>query len=165
MPLILNSLIPLTDLSLYYCESLPFNSVTLTGLVVGLIKKYWDCYVKVGEAYKQGKDEIIELTIKDETPERRQLLVENYEENFNEPGLIVQNLLARDDETLAEDVETLIGFSLREGFDLQSLNIGEITMLLIAVIEVNMDFFEQNLEKLSLLKRKPVVAKALKAGE
>ena len=33
MPLILNSLIPLTDLSLYYCESLPFNSVTLTGLV------------------------------------------------------------------------------------------------------------------------------------
>ena len=59
--------------------------------VVSLIKKYWDCYVKVGEAYKQGKDEIIELTIKDETPERRQLLTENYEENFNEPGLIVQN--------------------------------------------------------------------------
>ncbi len=34
LPSIINSWIPLTEISLNYCESLPFNSVTLTGLVL-----------------------------------------------------------------------------------------------------------------------------------
>ena len=133
--------------------------------VIGLVKKYWDCYLQVNESYAQGKDEIIQETINDESPRRRQLLIENYEDNFSEVGLLVQNVLNSDKDNLAEDVATLISFCLREEFDLESLNIGEITVLLIAAIEINMDFFAQNLKKLELLKEKKVKQAVKKTGE
>ena len=133
--------------------------------VIGLVQKYWDCYLQVGESYSEGKDKIIEETINDETPLRKQLLIENYDDNFNEVGLIVQNLFQSDEDSIAEDVATLISFCLREDFDLESLNIGEITVLLIAAIEINMDFFEQNLKKLKLLKEKKVKQAVKKTGE
>ncbi len=133
--------------------------------VIGLVKKYWDCYLQVGKSYSEGKDKIIEETINDETAYRKQLLIENYDENFNEVGLIVQNVFQSGHDSIAEDVATLIGFCLREDFDLESLNIGEITVLLVAAIEINMDFFGQNLNKLELLKEQKVKQAIPKTGE
>ena len=133
--------------------------------VIDLVKKYWDCYLQVNEIYAQGKEEIIQDTINDESPNRRQLLIENYEDNFNEIGLLVQNILNSGKDNLAEDVATLISFCLREEFDLEDLNIGEITVLLIAAIEINMDFFEQNLKKLELLKEQKGKKPMKKDGE
>ncbi|MGK7895897.1 MAG: hypothetical protein AB4372_20355, partial [Xenococcus sp. (in: cyanobacteria)] len=113
--------------------------------VIDLVKKYWDCYLKVQEIRKEAIDNIIEETIEDKNSLRKKLLIENYDENFNEVGLLVNNIFQSDKDDLAQDVATLISFCLWEEYDLENLNIGEITVLLIAAIEINMDFFEQNL--------------------
>ena len=133
--------------------------------VIKLVKKYWDCYLQVQEVRKKAIDKIIQETIEDEEPLRRQLLIENYDDNFNEIGLLVNNLLQSDEDNLAQDIATLISFCLWEEFDLENLNIGEITVLLIAAIEINMDFFDQNLSKLELLQKEEVTQIGKKTGE
>ena len=60
------------------------------------------------------------------------------------------------DSQLGDNIGKMIGFCCREEVDLNQFHWGEVGALLAAAIEVNMDFFAQNAQKIPLLKTEKV---------
>jgi|GEM_PF-5650988 len=117
--------------------------------VIEIIKRYWGCYKAVRDDYNKKVEEIIDLTAEDEDKERRINLLDKLDATYEEIPQIVQNVFNDASETVADDIQILIEFCLREVLDFDSLHLGEITCLVAAVIEVNSDFFMENMEKIT----------------
>ncbi len=130
---------------------------------IQLINKYWGCYQKTKDEYDNQINSIIHETKEDENHQKRKLLIETLDSQFNEIGSIVKNILESNQENLAEDIEKVVKFCLREALDFASLNLGEVTCLLTSAIEVNMDFFEENLKNSELFE--PINQEIPKSGE
>ena len=120
---------------------------------IELINKYWSCYEKTRNEYAEAYNKIIQETKEDKEDSKRELLIETLNAQFNEIGSIVKNILESNKENLAEDIEKVIKFCLHENIDFSALHFGEVACLLTGAIEVNMDFFEQNLKNSSLFKQ------------
>ena len=123
---------------------------------IAIINKYYECYRKVALDYK-SKVEAIYNTDLDE--EKRELKLQLLDENFDEIGSIVQNVMNTQDSQLGDNIAKMIGFCCREEVDLNQFHWGEVGALLAAAIEVNMDFFAQNAKKIPLLKTEKVKPK------
>ena len=130
-----------------------------------LVNKYWSCYQKTKDDFRGKFDNIIETTKEDKDSSRRKLLIELLNKDFNEIGSLVKNILESNQAELASDIEKIIGFCLKEKVEFSLLNFGEVASLLTAAIEVNMDFFEQNLKNSTLFKQEKNKQEEAKDGE
>ena len=120
---------------------------------IKIVNRYWGCYEKVAQEYNQLILDIDVETQNDEDDTRKQILVKNLNKQFNEIGKTIKNILQSDEQELHNDIQKIIKFCLKDReLDFDDLNFGEVTCLLTAAIEVNMDFFEENLNKLELFK-------------
>ena len=123
---------------------------------IAIINKYYECYKKVDQDYKQQLQAIYDSDLDEE---KRELKLKLLDENFDEIGSIVQNIMNTQDSQLGDNIAKMIGFCCREEVDLNQFHWGEVGALLAAAIEVNMDFFAQNAQKIPLLKTEKVKPK------
>lgn len=118
--------------------------------VIEIVKRYWDCYQKVMDDYKQQVEKIIEQTKDDTDKQRRIDLLTKLKLTYEEVPKIIENIFNSSSETVVDDVQSLIQFCLKDELDFDNLHIGEITCLFTAVIQVNTDFFTQNMPKMGV---------------
>ena len=118
---------------------------------IDLINKYWVCYEKTRNEYTEEFNKIIQETKEDKDDSKRELLIKTLKAQFNEIASLVKNILESNKDNLGEDIEKIIRFCLHENIDFASLHFGEVACLLAGAIEVNMDFFDQNLKNSTLL--------------
>ena len=133
---------------------------------ISIINKYYGCYSKVQEKYNNEVQSILGNADYDAKTQKAKL---NYLANsFDEVGQIVRNVMTQNghlthlgepqvacphDSSLGGDIARMIGFCCRQEIDLNELHWGEVGILLAGAIEVNMDFFSQNEDKITILKR------------
>lgn len=117
---------------------------------IGIINKYYGCYLEVKEDYRAQQKQILES---ETTPENKDSQLDFLQNTFDEVGGIIKNVFATNDSNLGQDISRMIGFCCRKEIDLNEFHWGEVGALLAAVLEVNMDFFSQNVEKIGILKK------------
>lgn len=117
---------------------------------ISIINKYYGCYLAAKEDFKQQQKAILDS---DGDREHKAIRLDFLEENFDEVGEIIKNVMATNDSNLAQDISRMISFCCRKEIDFNQFHWGEVGALLAAVLEVNMDFFNQNISKISLLKK------------
>ncbi len=120
---------------------------------IAIINKYYECYRKVDRDYKNKVEAIYNSDIDEK---KRKIKLQLLDENFDEIGSIVQNIMNTQDSQLGDNIAKMIGFCCRGEVDLNQFHWGEVGALLAAAIEVNMDFFAQNAKKIPLLKTQKV---------
>ena len=120
---------------------------------ITIINKYYECYRQVDLDYKSKVEAIYNSDL---DQEKRELKLKLLDDNFDEIGSIVQNIMNTQDSQLGDNIAKMIGFCCREQIDLKQFHWGEVGALLAAAIEVNMDFFNQNMQKIPLLKTEKV---------
>ena len=130
---------------------------------IEIINKYFACYNSVKAEYLELKNQIVNQDLEEDKLYKMLAALNN---DFDEVGKIVQNILSSTDSKLGNDIAAMIGFCCREEIDLNQFHWGEVGALLAASIEVNMDFFAQNKSKITLLKEvKKEDKKSPKTGE
>ena len=144
------------DITLYPFGFQYFNDA------IAIINKYYECYQKVKQDYKSKVEAIYDSDLEDSKKELKLELLDN---NFDEIGSIVQNVMNTQDSKLGDDIGKMVHFCCREELDLNQFHWGEVGALLTAAIEVNMDFFNQNSQKIPLLKTEQVKPKKKEKGE
>ncbi len=120
---------------------------------IAIINKYYECYQKVKQDYKSKVEAIYDSDLEDSKKELKLKLLDN---NFDEVGSIVQNVMNTKDSKLGDDIGKMVHFCCREELDLNQFHWGEVGALLTAAIEVNMDFFDQNSQKIPLLQTETI---------
>lgn len=120
---------------------------------ISIINKYFDCYQKVRDEYNSEVQFILGHDGYDKDTKEKKLKF--FADSFDEIGAIVRNVLASKDGSLAEDISSIVGFCCRSPISLEDFHWGEVGALLASAIEVNMDFFTQNKDKITLLKATP----------
>ncbi|MDJ0900249.1 MAG: hypothetical protein QNJ55_15705 [Xenococcus sp. MO_188.B8] len=123
---------------------------------IAIINKYYECYRQVAQDYKQQVQAIYDSDLEEK---KRELKLKRLDNNFDEIGSIVQNIMNTQDSQLGDNIGKMIGFCCREEVNLNQFHWGEVGALLAAAIEVNMDFFEQNAQKIPLLKTEKIKPK------
>ncbi len=123
---------------------------------IAIINKYYECYQKVKQDYQSKVEAIYDSDIDDKKRSVKLKLLDN---NFDEIGSIVQNIMNTQDSQLGDNIAKMVSFCCREQVDLNQFHWGEVGALLAAAIEVNMDFFDQNMKKITLLKTEKVKPK------
>lgn len=118
---------------------------------ISIINKYYGCYASVKEEYNAEVQSI--LGNRDYTPETKNSKLDFLTKTFDEVGLIVRNIMTSSESNLGDDIGRMISFCCRKELDLNQFHWGEVGALLAAAIEVNLDFFSQNVQKISLLKK------------
>ena len=118
---------------------------------IDIINRYFNCYKSVCEEYDAEVQSI--LGNKDYDEATKQAKLKYYNNSYDEVGNIARAVLASTESSLAEDIEAMIGFCCRQEINLEDFHWGEVGLLLATAIEVNMDFFAQNKDKISLIKK------------
>ena len=120
---------------------------------IAIINKYYECYRQVVQDYKSKVEAIYNSDLDED---KRELKFKLLEDNFDEIGSIVQNIMNTQDSQLGDNIAKMVSFCCREEVDLNQFHWGEVGALLAAAIEVNMDFFNQNMQKIPLLQTEKV---------
>jgi hypothetical protein len=116
---------------------------------IGIINKYYSCYLPVKEDFRGQQKQILDSEC---SAEDKAAQLDFLASSFDEVGGIIKNIMETRDSNLGQDISRMIGFCCRKEIDFNAFHWGEVGALLAAVLEVNMDFFNQNVEKIDILK-------------
>jgi hypothetical protein len=117
---------------------------------IGIINKYYGCYLAVKEDFRSQQKQILDSEC---SGEDKAAQLDFLASSFDEVGEIIKNVMATNDKNLGQDISRMISFCCRKEIDFNVFHWGEVGALLAAVLEVNMDFFNQNVEKIDILKQ------------
>ena len=120
---------------------------------ITIINKYYECYRQVDLDYKSKVEAIYNSDLDEDKRELKLKLLDN---NFDEIGSIVKNIMNTQDSQLGDNIAKMVSFCCRGQVDLNQFHWGEVGALLAAAIEVNMDFFDQNVKKIPLLQTEKI---------
>jgi hypothetical protein len=129
---------------------------------IGIINKYYGCYLEVKADFRGQQKQILESECSEKDKERQ---LDFLAETFDEIGGIIKNIMATNDSSLGADISRMISFCCRKEIDLNDFHWGEVGALLAAVLEVNMDFFNQNIEKIGVLSKQKSTKPQMTDGE
>lgn len=114
---------------------------------INIINKYYSCYRKADEEFIRQETEILQSEITDGEKEKA---LGKLEREFDDVGIIIKEVMNSQQSTLGEDIANFISYCLKEQLNLDDFNWGEVLAILAGAIELNMDFFTQNMKKIPL---------------
>ena len=118
---------------------------------IAIINKYYGSYRKADNEYKKQRQSILE-NVRDR--EERLEKLDYLKNNFDEIGIIIEDILASQKSTLHDDISNFITYCLKgQTINFDDYDWGEVLVLLGAALELNMDFFTQTMKRIPMLQQ------------
>ena len=115
---------------------------------IAIINKYYGSYRKADSEYKKQKQYILD-TVRDQQERLEKL--DFLKNNFDEIGIIIEDILASQKSTLHDDISNFITYCLKgKEINFDDYDWGEVLVLLGAALELNLDFFTQTMKRIPL---------------